>query len=743
MYARTARFTTGSPRNLTLTADGERILFCRSASGTDPALGLWALDVGPGAEPTARLVVDPATLGGDQAELPAAERARRERARESASGIVAFSTNDAGTRVCFALAGSLFLVEVDEGRVTAPNVGEAVFDPRVSPDGMAVAWVSGGRFQVAAVDDLLGAAESGQNVAGSGLLVDLADDDPWRSHGRAEFVAAEEMGRSRGYWWSPDGTRLLVANVDENPVDQWWIADPAHPDRAPNEIRYPGAGTTNATVGLDLVTLDGACHPIDWAADPTSDADSERTGFEYLADVVWQAGHPPLLVRQARHQRLVSLAELDLDTRAVTEIATITDDTWVELMPGAPRWSGAGLLTIADTDGARRLLLDGTALTGPEIHVRSILGETGPGWVVVTAWTDPTEVQLLAVPLAGGQPRSLTTTPGVHVGAVDGSTLVVTSTTPDQRGSTTTVHRLPPADPGTGSAHPGTGSDRGTAEPVATIADHSADPGFAANPTFLRLGERQLATALFLPEGHDGSQPLPVILDPYGGPHAQRVLKTHHPHLVSRWLAEQGYAVVVTDGRGTPGRGPAWEREVWGNLADPVLDDQVAALDATLARHPFLDGDRVGIRGWSFGGYLAALAVLRRPDRFQAAVAGAPVTAWELYDTHYTERYLGHPATDPDHYRRSNLFTEGERLELHRPLLIIHGLADDNVVAAHTLRFSTELLASGCPHQVLPLSGVTHMTPQEAVAENLLRLQLRFFDDTIGPSRPEAARGVT
>jgi dipeptidyl-peptidase-4 len=226
--------------------------------------------------------------------------------------------------------------------------------------------------------------------------------------------------------------------------------------------------------------------------------------------------------------------------------------------------------------------------------------------------------------------------------------------------------------------------------------------------------------------------PLPVILDPYGGPHAQRVLKANNPHLVSRWLAEQGYAVLVTDGRGTPGRGPAWEREVYGNLADPVLDDQLSALDAALEHHDFLDPSRVGIRGWSFGGFLAALAVLRRPDRFHAAIAGAPVTSWQLYDTHYTERYLGHPKTEPQHNRQSKQWNDVDPVTLERPLLLIHGLADDNVVAAHTLRFSTELLANGCAHQVLPLSGVTHMTPQEAVTENLLRLQLRFFDDTIG-----------
>jgi dipeptidyl-peptidase-4 len=346
-----------------------------------------------------------------------------------------------------------------------------------------------------------------------------------------------------------------------------------------------------------------------------------------------------------------------------------------------------------------------------------------------------------------------------------GETIVVTSSRPDVAGNRITVHRLdlplapePSAGPGNGDtasiagpgnghtasiAGPGNGHTASIAGPggllatvSAAIADRSADPGLAARPAFLTLARDELQAALFLPSHHDGHGPLPVLLDPYGGPHAQRVLASHNAHLVSRWFAEHGYAVLVTDGRGTPGRGPAWERAVWGDLAGPVLDDQLAALDAALERFDVLDGSRVGIRGWSFGGYLAALAVLRRPDRFHAAVAGAPVTAWGLYDTHYTERYLGHPDEHPDNYRRSDLLDPDAeatgRPLLNRPLLLIHGLADDNVVAAHTLRFSAALLASGAPHRVLPLSGVTHMASQEAVAENLLRLQLAFLDETIG-----------
>jgi dipeptidyl-peptidase-4 len=205
--------------------------------------------------------------------------------------------------------------------------------------------------------------------------------------------------------------------------------------------------------------------------------------------------------------------------------------------------------------------------------------------------------------------------------------------------------------------------------------------------------------------------------------------------LESQWFANQGFAVLIVDGRGTPGRGHDWERTVADDLAGPPLQDQVDALAAAVeARPDALDASKVAIRGWSFGGFLAALAVLRRPDVFHAAIAGAPVTQWALYDTHYTERYLGQPQEQPDAYRRSSLLDDASRLS--RPLLLIHGLDDDNVVVAHTLRLSRALLEAGRPHTVLPLSGATHMTPQETVAENLLLLQLDFLRSALCLPQP-------
>ena len=313
----------------------------------------------------------------------------------------------------------------------------------------------------------------------------------------------------------------------------------------------------------------------------------------------------------------------------------------------------------------------------------------------------------------GATTEPLVVEPGLHTGCGGGRTVVVRSSTLEGERSVTRVLGGP------------------------EIANHAESALVRPRVSLLRGGRREIATAVLFPEdaGAAADATLPVLLDPYGGPHAQRVLSARSAYYTSQWFADQGFAVVVADGRGTPGRGSAWERAVHLDLAAPVLEDQIDALHAAAEQHPRLDLSRVAIRGWSFGGYLAGLAVLRRPDVFHAAIAGAPVADWRLYDTHYTERYLGTPQAEPAAYDRSSLIAEVARADEEgrpaRPILLIHGLADDNVVAAHTLQLSSALLAAGRPHRVLPLSGVTHMTPQEVVAENLLLLQLDFLRESL------------
>jgi dipeptidyl-peptidase-4 len=559
-----------------------------------------------------------------------------------------------------------------------------VIDPRPDPTGRRIGYVSGGALHV---HDLV-----------DGSTGTLATPEDWGvTYGLADFVAAEEMGRMRGFWWSPDGEELLVARVDTAPVVRWHIADPEHPDRPPVVHPYPAAGTPNAIVTCEIIRLDGTRTPI---AGPDD---------EYLVTVSWDA-HGLLVTTQPRDQTALRTHRVDPVTGATHPVHEQVDAAWVDIVPGVPGHTAAGvLLTVEPRVGAYRLVADGAPVTDPELQVRDVIDVDGDT-VLFRASTDPTSVGLWTWGPGGVLP--VATAPGVHGGRLAGGTLVVTRHDLDTDGGTTVVHR----------------GDR-----TWTLANLAESPELVPRVALFEVGERALRTAVLMPSDHVPGTSLPVLLDPYGGPHSQRVLAHRGAFLTSQWFADQGFAVVVVDGRGTPGRGPEFDRAVHRDLAGPVLDDQVDALHAVAATRPDLDMGRVGIRGWSFGGYLAALAVLRRPDVFHAAVAGAPVTDWTLYDTHYTERYLGRPDTHPDGYTRSSLIADAPALT--RPLLLVHGLADDNVVVAHTLRLSSALLAAGRPHTVLPLSGVTHMTPQEVVAENLLLLQVRFLKDALSPDR--------
>ncbi len=683
-YARTQRLTLGDPRTITVAADGQRVLFARSRAGDDPVNCLWVLDIATGEE---RLVADPLHLldAADDEHLPIEERLRRERMREGASGITSYATDAASTVAAFALGGHLYVAGLLSGQARELVVDGPVFDPRPDPVATCVAYVCGRTLRIAELDG------SSWELAG--------DEHPDISWGSADFIAAEEMGRYRGYWWSPDGAAIAATRADIGPVQRWYISDPANPDQQANKVAYPAAGTPNADVTLHVLALDGGSTEVVW----------DRDTYPYLADVRWADSQRLLLTVQSRDQRSLMVLAADPRHGGTEPIFADGDTAWVELVPGTPEVLDDGQLVMtADRDGARRLMVDGNAVTPIDLQVRA----------VVTAQDD--EVYFLANPIADatvqhvwrwrtdGTLAALTDEPGVHTAAIGGSTVVLRTAVLDEPGATTQVVDGP------------------------TISTFAQQPLVTPNLSLHRYGDRALATAVLLPShrtaGDDGPL-LPVLLDPYGGPHAQRVLRSHNAYLTSQWFADQGFAVVVIDGRGTPGRGSEWERSVQRDLATGPLDDQVAALAAAAQEHP-LDLTRVAIRGWSFGGYLAALAVLRRPDVFHAAIAGAPVTEWRLYDTHYTERYLGDPSSDATAYAANSLLPLAG--ELSRPLLLVHGLADDNVVAAHTLQLSSALLSAGKPHEVLPLVGVTHMTPQEVVAENLLLHQLDFLQRSLG-----------
>jgi dipeptidyl-peptidase-4 len=666
-YARTRQFSLGAPRSFTVSPDGARVAFLRSSGGEDPVHRLWVQDVATGEE---RCVADPVALGASDDDLPPEERARRERVRESAGGIVAYAADRDLRTAVFALGGQLWRCDLAAGGAARVEVEGPVVDPRIDPTGRRIAYVR---------DRALWVVEPGQEPRR--LAGEDAEEVSW---GLAEFVAAEEMDRTRGYWWSPDGEAIAAARVDVRPVQRWHIAHPADPALPPTVVRYPAAGTANADVRLTVLGLEGTSVDVEW----------DRDRFEYLAAVDWADDAPLTLVVQTRDQRTLEILTADPATGATTVTHEATDPHWVDLVRGVPTW-----------------LPDGTLLPAPPpgLAVRSVVTAGEDGIVVTASADDPAAIAVWRL-RPGREPEPLTPVDGVAGAAGNSNALVLVTRTLDRPGATTTV---------TGAC--------GTS----AIRSHAATPMLTPRVELGELGPRALRSALLLPSGWESGQgPLPVLLDPYGGPHAQRVLRSFNAFLSAQWFADQGFAVLIADGRGTPGRGPEWERAVAGDLAIPPLEDQAGALRAAVELRPdALDPTRVAIRGWSFGGFLAALAVLRMPDVFHAAVAGAPVTEWALYDTHYTERYLGLPQEHPDAYRASSLL--GDAHLLSRPLLLIHGLDDDNVVAAHTLRLSRALLESGRPHTVLPLSGVTHMTPQEAVAENLLLLQLEFLTSAL------------
>lgn len=693
-HARTARFTHGQPRSFTVAPDGARVAFLRSAGGEDPALRLWVLDVASGREHCAG---DPAALHDRDGDLPEEEQARRERRREAAAGIVGYATDRAVAVAAFALGGRLHVSDLVAGNTHRHGSDHAVVDPRPDPTGTRVAYV---RDSVLHVADLDGG--HGARVAGPGTGEEQVT---W---GLAEFVAAEEMGRSRGYWWAPDGRSLAVARVDTAPVTRWHLGDPADPARPPRTLAYPAAGTANAVVQLHLVDLSSSRMRVDW----------DEEAFPYLVTVGWTATGPLTMCVQSRDQRRFQVLAVDPDTGATRLVREEHDPLWLEIVPGVPAWTGSGqLVHTVDTGETRRLAIDGEPITPEELQVRSVLHTDRDAVTISASDDDPTAIGLWRVPLDGGATTRVAPATGVHHAWVGGTTTVLQSRDLHRHGVRTVVR-----------------SPGGEIE----IDSLAHTPTIAVRPHLLTLGPRALRAALLLPDGYQPSQGrLPVLLDPYGGPHAQRVLQSRDAFSVPQWFADAGFAVLVVDGRGSPGRGPAWERTIAGDLASAPLQDQMDALHAAAAQHP-LDLDRVAIRGWSFGGFLAAAAVLRHPDVFHAAIAGAPVTDWSLYDTHYTERYLGLPRADPGAYRASSLLDETPAVT--RPLMLIHGLADDNVVAAHTLRLSELLLRHAYPHQVLPLTGVTHMTPQQTVAENLLRLQLAFLRDALGVEAVGATR---
>jgi dipeptidyl-peptidase 4 len=672
----------GAPRAIRVARDGRRVALLRSPGPLSSDQGLWLLerdDAGGWSERR----VDDAQAGGT-AEESAAAAAMRERMRELASGILEY-TSDADLRVLvFGAAGSLWRYDGTLSRLEGTDDAEA---PLLSPDGSLLAFLSAGSIRIV------------RTAAPAEVVATIAPDGPHETVGRPDFIAAEELRRFVGMWWDPTSHRLLFQRTDDGAVPEWTIAQPGDPAAPPGRIRYPVANGANASVALAVLDVrTGDVRPLAW--------DNER--FPYLHRATWSEARGLTIDVQTRDQRTLATLAADVDAGTTSPLATLEDPEWVEPGMGVREHSPRGeLCRLVEVDGARAVAIGERVVCPGALDVHASCAD---GLLVEVA-TSPVD-RRIAVAGWDGEVAWVSAEQGVAHAWGGGETLVIEQR--DLAGERPATRIVTPGAPFAVGTH---------AEPLEWDESVEIVP---------ELGDGGSSAALLLPRGYDPERdgPLPVLLDPYGGPQHARVVRDRRAYVHARWLAEHGYAVLGIDGVGTPGRSPAWERAIARDFTR-TLDSQLAGLRELAERRPgVLDLGAVGIRGWSFGGYLAALAAIRAPELIRAAAVGAPVSDWALYDTHYTERYLGSGDDFAATAARSGLTAAIESARtagvMPSPMLIMHGFEDDNVVVAHSIRLAQALTLHDVPHASILLPSLTHIGRTPALAK-LQRLELDFF----------------
>jgi dipeptidyl-peptidase-4 len=692
-WSSTRGFQLGRPVRVKFSPDGKSVLFLRSESHKR-TLRLFETDLASG---KTRMLVDPtALLGGGQEHLSPEEKARRERQRELGEGIANYWLDRSGERILLQLGTVPYVLDRAAGSARPLPIEGPVFDAKWSPDGTMVSYVR--NHDVYALN-----LASGKELAlTSGGTVE-------QSHGEAEFVAQEELDRFTGYWWAPDSRQIAFEEVDNRKVESWNISDPLHPEVAPFHQFYPRPGKPNVRARLGLVRVGTAEAPrwLEWDQSPPS-------RWEYLAGVRWEKGEPLTVTLLDRPQRNLTCFEAsDGNAPALTPLRSQHDNAWVNVHQDLPAFSADGsFLTVETRAGHERLcrvqgsqvidLLPGEELSrylehDPKRDVAYLLTDAGPG--------DP---RARAVARDGSVMR-FPDHGVVDLAFCEGQNLVaVTSHTMDHL-PVTTVYR--------------------DGKRLLELPKVASEPA-AVKEQWVHLknpdGSLWLSAGVVRPRAFRAGRNYPVVVVVYGGPHHLQVTQSKGAWLVDQWLADQGYVVVSIDNRGTPGRERAFETAVLGRFGSVPLQDQVAGLKALGRQLPELNLRHVGIFGWSFGGYMSAQAVLRRPDVFQAAVAGAPVTDWEDYDSCYTERYLGTLPASRANYNAASLIPLAPGLR--RPLLLVHGSADDNVYYRHSLKLSEALIKAGRPFELMTLPGVTHIyTRDPLITERVWARVAAFF----------------
>ena len=693
------------PGGVTFTPDSRKVAYLLSASGS-LLQELWTYDLESG---TRRQVTElTGDAAGDGTSFSLDEELRRERSRTRGSGVTSyqFARTADGLILLVPFGGRLYLAR--DGESLAPLAGsEGALDGRLSPDGSHVAFVRSGELYVVPTDG------TGRPRA----LTGGAAEDEGVTNGLAEYIAQEEMDRKSGYWWSPDGARLAFVRVDSRHIPLYPIVHQGKESVAIEEHRYPFAGSRNAVVRLGVVAVDGQPADVSWM-DLGMDEDI------YLARVAWRPDGVLTALLQARDQRSQRLVAFDAQSGAATSLIEEQGEPWLNLhddlrflRSGEFLWAsertGFRHLSLYDRSGSRiRTLTEGqwmvTGLVAVDEEQRLIYFQgTSNG---------PLERHLYAVSLDGGPVRCLTHEPGWHQTVIaPDCRFFVDSWQSLEQPPRLTLRSLP------------------AGETQALLFEREgmtpASLGLCVpEVTSLRTRDGALLyAAIYASEQtRAASQPAPLVVSVYGGPHAQMVTNTWSltVDLRAQYLAQQGFVVLKVDNRGSANRGLAFEASIAHHLGQIEVDDQVEGV-RFLAERPYVDSKRVGIYGWSYGGYMTCRALLRAPDVFKAGVAGAPVTFWQGYDTHYTERYMGLPETNAAGYQASAVLPEAGKLT--GKLLLVHGLVDENVHARHTLRLVEALTAAGCDYELLLFPESRHMPRDPSYLEYLERRLVEFL----------------
>ncbi len=690
-----------APRALKLSPDGTLLTSLRPRADDRERFDLWGVDT---TSSDARMLLDSAKFGGG--ELSEAEKMQRERARIGGSkGIVAYSWAPDGKSILVPLDGDLYVATLDGTVKRLTDTPQGELDAAVSPKGRYVSFV---RDQNLFTIELATGTERRLTRDGGGTL----------SWGLAEFVAQEEMDRSKGAWWSPDESRIAVARVDESGVAVVSRAAIGAEGTSIFDQRYPRAGAANAAVDLYVLRADG---PGVVKVDLGTNADI------YLARVDWSADGKTLYVqRESRDQKTLDLLRVDPATGASSVVFTEHAKTWLNLHDNFRALKDGSILWSSERDGFSHLYRFAggkwTQLTRGPWMVRDVVGvDEARGFVYFTGNREtPVAQNVYRLRLDSGDVTAIAEAGWWNSAATnrDASRLVITRSTANQPEQI----YLADAD----------GARQLWIEENAVAGAHPYAPYLAAHvtPQFGTIKAADgtvLHTKLLMPKLAEG-QTAPVFVQVYGGPGAGRQVTGAWGGALQQYLVQHGWIVFSVDGRGTPDRGVAFEGQIYRAMSGVEVDDQLAGVK-WLKSQPFVDASKIVVYGWSYGGYMTLRLLERAPGVFAAGVAGAPVTKWDLYDTHYTERYMGTPQADTAAYAKSSALAHAG--DIADPLLLIHGMADDNVVFENSTALMAKLQAAGKPFETMVYPGQTHRVAGPGVSVHLWKTILAFLDRSV------------